>query len=136
MYLKLNQNIKLIELGELLLPNSTEESLDWDYENVYEWMYVDIPNYKFSLNISRDHGMSDIEDDDLSEEELNRIVKPGPIYIFGWDRKKDKYINDLPETLIKYISEKVNYELILYPGRSNVDKEDPKPIKIYKPNKA
>ena len=135
MYLKLNKNIKLIELGNLLLPNSTENSLDWDYENVYEWMYVDIPNYKFSLNISRDHGMSDI-DDNFDEEELNKSVKPGPIYIFGWDRKKGKYINDIPDSLIEYISEKVDNEIVVYPGRVNMDNDDPKPIKIQKPNKA
>ena len=60
MYLKINQNIELVKLGKMILPNSTEESLCHDCENVYEWMYVDLPAYDFSLNVSRNHGMADI----------------------------------------------------------------------------
>ena len=135
MYLRINQNIKLVDLGKLLLPGSTEESLNWDIENVYEWMYVDIPNYDFSLNISRDHGMSEIEDeilDQYEENELHKIVKPGPIYIFAWDRKNDKYINDLSESLIIYLNQKITSDIAVLPGRINVDKADPEPINIYK----
>ena len=136
MYLKLDKNIKFIELGKLLLPEATEESLCWDCENVYEWMYVDMPGYGFSLNISREHGMADVDVEILDkyqddEEALNEIVTPGPIYIFGWDKARDAYV-DLPESLIMTICRSLNTDILLYAGRINVDVPDAEPISIYK----
>ena len=134
MYLKINQNIELVKLGKMILPNSTEESLCHDCENVYEWMYVDLPAYDFSLNVSRNHGMADIDDeifDQHTEDELKEIIKPGPIYIFGWNKQKELYVDDIPEELIETISKKTDTTITVYPGRVNVDSPDPEPLRTY-----
>ena len=137
MYLRLDKDIELIELGKRLLPEANEESFCWDYENVYEWMYVDLPSYGFSLNISRDHGMSDIDDELLDkyqdyEEALKGIVTPGPIYIFGWYKARDTYVDELPESLIVKICKRLNSDIALYEGRINVEFPDAEPVSIYK----
>jgi len=48
-----------------LVPDLCPEQVEWDHENVNEWAYVDLPEVSFSLNVTRDQGMSDVDDDEL-----------------------------------------------------------------------
>ncbi|CAM2006933.1 hypothetical protein [Acanthopleuribacter pedis] len=134
MYLKVDKlKISLLQFGQLFLADASEESLDYGYENVYEWMYVDIPGYDFSLNISREHGVADLDDAVLDEYEgneaaLNEILDPGPIYIIGWDRVNDCLIDDLSNLLIFKIHEISNSNMTVYPGRINIDQPGPEPL--------
>ena len=41
-------------LAKALSSDLDEDSIDYDFENVYEWMYVDLPQLDFSLNVSRE----------------------------------------------------------------------------------
>ncbi len=137
MYLKIEKELKLVKLGKMLLPGSTEESLEWDAENVYEWIYVNLPGYSFSLNIFREHGILDVPEEivdecDGDEECLDMASTPGPIYILGWDRKKDDYVYDLPESLIQEICSKIKADVIVYDGRIDADSSDPEPIQVYR----
>ena len=40
MYLRVSTKLKFPDLAQLLNPDLTEDSLGWDYENVYEWMWA------------------------------------------------------------------------------------------------
>ncbi len=122
--------MELLELGKLLLPDANVQDFDFDYENVYEWMYVDLPEIDFSLNISREHGLADITDEELDEigddnEELEKRLRPGPIYIFGWNRADDCYVLDIPDSIVTQIANKLGCDVLVYPGRSNADTQDP-----------
>ena len=112
------------------------DSFDHDSENVYEWMYVSIPGLSFSLNISREHGWADIDDElesSATEDELKSLVKPGPVYIFGWDRDTDDYSESLPDWLPQYIADKLESDVLVYHRRINVELPDGKPVLVVKP---
>jgi hypothetical protein len=121
-----------------LLPHLRPEHVDWDYENVYEWAYVDLPDLRFTLDVTRDHGMSDVDDkvlDALSSEEIEALPTVGPTYIFGLDRRSDSYVMELPDELIQRISDSVQSEVLIFPGRINTDQPDPEPIGRTKPRR-
>ena len=63
MYLRIATELDFKELATSLSPDLTEESIGWDYENVYEWMWVELPQFDFVLNISREHGGAGVGDD-------------------------------------------------------------------------
>ena len=136
MYLKLAERLSPKKVAIALLPHLRPDQVEWDYENVYEWAYVDIPELAFSLDVTRDHGMSDMDDDaldGLTPEQIEALPTAGPTYIFGWNRRTDSYVHDLAESLIQRISDSVQSEILIYPGRINVDATDPEPIGHTKP---
>lgn len=138
MYLKITHDIELLALGHLLSPGTPEEDFDWDYENVYEWMYVNIRGCDFALNISREHGMADLDDKMLDkfqcdEAGLEKILKLGPTYVMGWNRTEDCHVDALPESLIQYISDKLRVDIAVHPGFPNVDVSDSDAIAYYRP---
>ena len=61
MYLKFDTKLRFPEPARALCPELTEDDITWDSKNVYEWMYADLPQLDFSLNISREHGWADID---------------------------------------------------------------------------
>lgn len=139
MYLKLSCDLDLPAIGVRLSPDASPDAFDHDSENVYEWMYLSIPGLAFSLNISREHGRADIEDELLStasEEELRALVKPGPVYIFGLDRETDTNADKLPDWLPQYIADKLKADVLVYHRRINVDLPDGDPVVVVKPNAA
>jgi hypothetical protein len=52
MYLKLAERLSPRKVAVALLPHLRPEQVDWDYENVYEWAWVDFPELAFSLDVS------------------------------------------------------------------------------------
>ncbi len=136
MYLKLAERLSPRKVAVALLPHLRPEQVDWDYENVYEWAWVDFPELAFSLDVTRDHGMSHIEDDvlaGLTPDEIEALPTAGPTYIFGWNRRSDSYVPDLADDLIQRISDSVQSEILIFPGRIDVDAVDPEPIGRKKP---
>jgi len=135
MYLKLTKKISPRTVAKMITPDLDDHDLEHDYENVYEWAYIDLPELDFSLDVTRDHGMSEIEDhelDNMSQEELKSIPSAGATYIFGFNRKFDQYVNEIPEWVIEILCQKTQSDIFVYPGRINIDDEDPEPIKQYK----
>lgn len=138
-YLKVNCTLAFPQLGLLLSPGATTESFDHGSENVYEWMHVTIPSIPFALNISREHGWADIDDDVLdidagiAPEALKGLVTPGPIYIFGWDQIANDYVDALPVWLPQYIAELLLAPVNVYDRRINIDLPDPEPFAIVFP---
>lgn len=135
MYLKFTKKISPRTIAKLVLPDLIDHDLECDYENVYEWTYIDLPELDFSLDVTRDHGMAEIDDDELdnmSEEELESLPSVGATYVFGVNRKSDQYVNEIPEWVVEILCQKTHSDIIVYPGRINLDAVDPKPIKQYK----
>jgi hypothetical protein len=139
-YLKLGCNLDFPAIGAKLAPDASPDSFDHDSENVYEWMYVKIQGLAFSLNVSREHGWADIDDELLdfdstaAKEELQALVKPGPIYIFGWDLDTNYYVAPLPEWLPQYIADKLNADVLVFDRRINVESPDGDPVAVVKPH--
>ncbi len=109
MYLKFETRLEFPELARTLCPELKEYRLDWDSEDVYEWMYVDLPQLDFSLNVSREHGWADIDDEVLDQhqddqEALRQLVHPRAVYVFGWNRNASAYVDELPDYLPSLIA--------------------------------
>lgn len=137
MYLRLEKKISPKNVAVALFPDVVEGDLEYDIENVYEWLYLKIPPFDHSLDITRDHGMSDVDDNDIdgmSNEEIDLLDKAGPTYIFAWDRKKDAYIEFIPIEIIQKISNQLSSRVFVLPGRIDVGQKDPNPEKIISPN--
>jgi len=133
MYLKLTERLSPKKVASALLPDLRPDQVECDFENVYEWAYVDLPELAFSLNVSRNHGMSDIDTDDdvldgLTSDAIEALSISGPTYIFGWNRRTESYVHDLSDHLIQRISDSIQSEILIYPGRINADADDPEPI--------
>lgn len=136
MYLKTHCNLKFPDIGLLLAPNATRESLEHDSENVYEWMWVNVAGFPFALNVSREHGWADIEDDiesTASTEELEALVRPGPVYQFGWNRSTDSYVDELPDWLPQFVADCLTTDVLVYKGRINVEVPDGEPLTVVRP---
>lgn len=132
MYLRFQSSLEFPALAHALCEQLTEDNINWGSENVYEWMWVDLPQLDFSLNISREHGLADVEDEVLDryrddEEELKRIVRSGPIYVMGWNRNRDEYVDQLPDFLAKYIADRLSVDVFGFHRRINVDVADGEP---------
>ena len=139
MYLRFDTRLEFPELAKVLRSDLTEDSLDWDSENVYEWMYIDLPKLPFSLNVSREHGWADVDDEILDQhendtEKLKQIVKPGPVYVMGWNRNTDSYVDDLPDDLAALFADQLEVDVAVFFGRLNVDDDDGKPLRVVEPN--
>jgi hypothetical protein len=138
MYLKLTERFCPKKVAVALLPDLCPDQVDWDYENRYEWAYVDLPELSFTLDVTRDHGMSGVDYnvlDALSSEEIEALPTVGPTHIFGLDRRNDSYVMELPDELIQRISDSVQCDLLIFPGRINIDQSDPEPIGRTKPRR-
>lgn len=137
-YLKVHCNLKLPEIGLLLAPYATPESLEHDSENVYEWMWLNLAEVPFALNVTREHGWADIDDDTestASAEELEALVKPGPVYLFGWDRSTDSYVDELPEWLPQFVADHLKTDVFICNGRINVEIPDGEPVAQVRPQR-
>lgn len=73
------------------------------------------------------------EIDNDENEKPEKRLHPGPTYILGWDRANDCYINDLPDSIVTQIANKLGCDVIVCPGRSNADTQDLKPIACVSP---
>ena len=138
-YLKVDCNLEFPDIGSKLAPSATPEAFEHDSENVYEWMYVHIAELPFALNVSREHGWGDIDDELLdfesnaTQEELNALVIPGPVYMFGWNRATDSYVDELPDWLPQFVADKLIADVFVYNRRINVAVPDGNPNAVFRP---
>ncbi|SRR6056297_1366296 len=138
MYLRFDTRLEFPQIAKLLRSDLTEDSLDWDSENVYEWMYIDLPQLPFSLNVSREHGWADVADEVLEQhendkEKLQQIVQSGSVYVMGWDRKTDNYVDDLPDDVPGLFADHLAVDVAVFSGRLNVDDADGEPLRVVEP---
>ncbi|MBX2822568.1 MAG: hypothetical protein KTR29_22920 [Rhodothermaceae bacterium] len=139
MYLRFDTCLEFPDLARRLCPEMVEGSLDWDTENVYEWMYINLPHITHSLNVSREHGWADIQDEIIDQYEndqegLKQLVQPGSVYVIGWDRTTDRYVDNLPDSLPSLFADQLGIDVSVFSGRFNVDEADGEPIRVVRPN--
>ena len=127
MHLRFETNLDFPELAIRINDTLARDRLGYDYENVYEWMYLDFDGLEYSLNVSREHrGLSSIEE--------NQTLAPKPAsYAIGFDRTNFICIDEIPDWVAQTISDKLNVSVYVLPGSHNVDKPDPEPIKVVEP---
>jgi hypothetical protein len=135
MYLRFETDLDYQALGACLNPQASPGLLDYDSENEYEWMYLQIPGLPFLLNVSREHGWGDV--DDAEEVAIRRgempLPIPGPTIVFGWDRESSQPVDELPEWLGQYFAERLGVPISLHAGRVNVDFSIPEAIFVARP---
>lgn len=136
MYLRVDWNLEFLEIGSRLAPDALPESLAHDFENVYEWMWVNIVGVPFALNVSREHGWAGIDDDiesGASMEELRELARPGPVYLSGWNRATDLYVDELPGWLPQFVADRLGTDVFVYHGRVNAEIPDAEPAAVFRP---
>ena len=138
-YLKVDCNLEFPDIGLKLAPSAIPESFEHDSENVYEWMYVRISELPFALNVFREHGWADIDDElldfesEATQDELNALVTLGPVYIFGWNRESDTYVDELPDWLPQFVADRLLADVFVYKRRINIAIADGDPIVVALP---
>ena len=136
MYLKLADKLCPREVARMLCPGISDEDIEWDYENVYEWVYVDLPGLPFLLDVNRDHGQSAVDDDrldSLTNEELANLPSIGPTYITGIDRDRKAIIREIAEEVIQQLSDKLMTEITVYLGGIDMSVSETEPSKRFEP---
>ena len=121
MYLKLDKKIPPIKVAQMLDTELSEDEVNYDYENVYEWVYLNPPGYDCTLNISRDHGQSEIDDDlldEMTEDQILSLPEAGETYITS------ERPSIIPNELIRYIAEKTESKIKVFKSRLNIEGDD------------
>lgn len=88
-----------------------------DYENVYEWVWLKLPEHNLRLNFSREH--------EWGEE--SRIY---PIYVSAFSLESDEFVDEIPGEIIDIFLQGLKCKIEVYSGRANVDEEDGIPTRI------
>jgi hypothetical protein len=135
MYLKFATTLPFSDLAQLIAPDQARDSIGWDYENVYEWMWVDLGDLPFALNVSRAHGFDDEPaNPSLTTANALKSRQPGDIYVTGWNRAKESRVDILPAWLPQYLASRLQVSVLVFAGCMNVDVPDPEPLSVIKPN--
>lgn len=132
MHLKISQKICPLRLAMTLFPDQNNEDFDYDSENIYEWVILPFPEFKLSLNISRDHGQHELENDTLdsmTDHDFEHLEYAGFTYITN--NKNDR---DIPDSLIQKIANQLRFPLNVYHKPININKEDGQPDHIISPS--
>lgn len=116
MYVKFTVDGPLEEIVRVIWPEP-EYNLVRDYENVYEWVGLEIPNLKMFLNISREH--------EWGEEK--RVY---PIYLSAMDQTKKLFIDPIPAEILDRLGSRLKTQVQIFAGRHNVEVPDGTPIRI------
>jgi hypothetical protein len=138
-YLKFDCKLEFPAIGLKLAPSATPESFEHDSENVYEWMYLNIAELPFALNISREHGWANVDDNlldfesEATQQELRELVIPEPVYVIGWDRETDSYVDELPDWLPQFVADRLLADVFVYNRRLDVDVADGNPDAMVHP---
>jgi len=115
MYLKFTNGGSLEDLVRSVWPDASEDELIRDYENVYEWVWLTLPELQLRLNISREHEWG---------EEAEETVYP--IYISEFDQG----LSDQADSIAQKIAIAHQCRVEVHDGRHNVDKPDKQPVRV------
>ena len=120
MYLKLTVGSPLEEFVRAAWPEAEGESLMYDYEDVYEWGWLELPGLGIRLNISREHG-----------EAEEPACEPGPVYVGAFDIDSETYVDELPEQVVERFRAAHSGQMTVHPGRYYVDQPDAEPVRVF-----
>jgi len=137
MYLRVETKISPLKVGKLLFPDLAEDDFRYDIENQFEWLYLSINGFNKMLDITRDHGMSEIEDEVLekmSSEEIEENLFVGPTYIFTVDDQNKIYYENIPSEIIQELSNTIKSPISIFSGSFHIENDDSKPKNRIQPN--
>ena len=115
MYLKFTIGGPLEDLVRSVWPDASEDELIRDYENVYEWVWLTLPERGLRLNISREH--------EWGEEAEGTVY---PIYVSEFEQGLGKQVDSIAQKIAT--SHKCRVEV--HEGRHSVDEADKQPIRV------
>ena len=130
MYLRIETKIAPLKVGKLIFPDLAKDDFRYDIENQFEWLYLNISGFDKTLDITRDHGMSEIEDevlDQMSLEEIEENPFVGFTYIFSVDEQSKNYYQDIPNEVTQELSNILKSPISVFSGSFNIENNDPKP---------
>ena len=130
MYLRIETKIPPLRVGKLIFPDLDEEDFRYDIENQFEWLYLNINGFDKTLDITRDHGMSEIEDevlDEMSAKEIEENLSVGPTYIFTVDDQNKNYYENIPNEVTQELSNILKSPISVFSGSFNIENDDSKP---------
>ena len=125
MYLKFIVAGPLEKIVRAVWPEASEDDMIRDYENVYEWVWLSLPDDGVRLNISREHEWGD-------DAESGRV---SPIYVAPFEIEREAFLDLIPPKIVERISITHCCKVEAFDGRPNVDEEDGVPIKVYQERK-
>ena len=117
MYLRLRFEGALEDSVRAIWPETQGDDLLHDYENVYEWIWLKLPQHAVRLNISREHGFDD-ELDDVVPDQV------GFVYISAFEVEREQLIDAVPEIVVQELASKHEGRIEIFSGRCNVDTPD------------
>ncbi len=123
MYLRIEINGDLDELMQKVWPNKNNEELYRDYENVYEWVWVSLPDYSIWLNVSREHKWG--------EEKENY-----PTYVAGYssDQEGSQRVEVISPEVSSHIAQALGCNVFAHAGNYYIGKPEGELLNVYKPN--
>jgi hypothetical protein len=141
MYVRFQHDHEFQALGLLLNPHATEADFEYNVENVYQWMYVSLAKFDTVLNISRDHGWSDLPEEieqqyDVDDPRLLALIRPGPTYATSSGRAEPTVPEHLWYDIAQYIADRLGCSVDVLPGALNVDVPDADPVATLTPQVA
>jgi len=123
MFLKAETKLTLIDIGTLLVPDSTEDSLLYDYENVYEWFYLLVKEISITLNVSREHGFSG-----------NDNIVPGATYFCAHDNETQLLFDKNIESIAQWIANVLCTDVSIHSGKYYVDVPETECVQVVSPS--
>ena len=122
MYLRIEINGELFDLMQKVWPNKDESKLYHDCENVYEWVWVSLPEYKIWLNVSREH--------EQGKEQQNY-----PTYIrsFDSDAVFSKRVERIPSEVPAIISKALQCKVVVHEGNHIIDRPEGNVLNEFSP---
>lgn len=116
MYLKYTVDGLLEEIVRKQWPEATEDELLRDYENVYEWVWLKLPQFEICLNVSREH-------------EWGKETTVYPIYECAFDMQMRKRIDEVPEEALERIRNAHGCKVEVFSGTPHSDEGDGDPLR-------
>lgn len=94
MYFKFTVGGDLEDIVRSVWPYASGSDLEYDYENVYEWVWLSLPGMEAHLNISREHKK---HDDAVASTVF-------PIYLSAMEPDREKFVAELDQAIAGRIS--------------------------------
>lgn len=122
MYLKIEINGELDALMQKVWPNKTEDELYWDAENVYEWVWIALPEYQIYLNVSREHDWDEVHGN-------------APTYISGFssDKEGSKRVKLISSEISSRIAQTLGCKVFAHAGNYGIGEREGILINVYEP---
>lgn len=123
MYFKFTVEGDLEDIVRSVWPYASGPDLEYDYENVYEWVWLNLPEQDAHLNISREHKK---HDDAVAETVF-------PIFLSAMEPDRKNFVDELDQAIARRISLVHGCEVEVFDGRYPLSENEETPVTTIKP---